>query len=189
MKRPQEHRVKTQPIHAAIPNDAEMALRGWKARSETLRERTDRPEKTKRKAFIAAPLIGTLIFLTAILFIFNLNRLEVTDTSRIVNDAYHNRIVSTIEIYRSDLNSVFRETLARNIQENILAPGWLTLGISNHDSSSGDEITYAKMRENRCQQIRTTSVDMVCSVGRQASNKDQNSYGYGIPAWIAVASE
>ncbi|MEK6842993.1 MAG: hypothetical protein AABY04_00735, partial [Candidatus Micrarchaeota archaeon] len=59
-----------------------------------------------KKGFIAAPLLGTLIFLICILVIINMTRAESSAVSQAVSDAYHNKLVSTVEIYRSDLGSV-----------------------------------------------------------------------------------
>lgn len=144
----------------------------------------------KKKGFIAAPLIGTIIFLTAVLFTLNLNRIETADTSRTVNDAYHNRITSLIEIYRTDLNSVFRETLRRNIEEFILRPGWLTFALTNKNDFGAD-LTYKQIRENRCKAIKDVSIDMICSIGRTANPDEvaKNSFGHGIPAWISVVNQ
>lgn len=144
----------------------------------------------KKKGFIAAPLIGSIIFITAILFTANLNRIETADTSRTVNDAYHNRITSLIEIYRTDLNSVFRETLRRNIEEFILRPGWLTFALTNKNDFNA-YISYKETREKRCKAIKDVSLDMICSIGRTSASTEatRNSFGHGIPAWITVVNQ
>ncbi len=143
----------------------------------------------KRRAFIAAPLIGTLLFLSAILFTVNLNKIEAAQSARIVNDAYHNRIVSLIEIYRTDLNSVFRESVRRNIQEYILDPGWNNLDLRNQDDA-GNYLTYSQVRKQRCEGIKRLSQQVVCSIASDTSNNSRNTahFGYGIPGWVEVAS-
>ncbi len=135
----------------------------------------------RRRAFIAAPLIGTIIFLAAVLFTVNLTKLEAAQSARIVNDAYHNRIVSIMEIYRTDLGSVFRESVRRNIQNFILEPGWSTFSLSNQQS--GAFVSYKDLRKQRCESMKTVSIDVVCSLSRK---DPRHTFGYGIPAWIQV---
>ncbi|MBI5037063.1 hypothetical protein HZC09_07015 [Candidatus Micrarchaeota archaeon] len=143
----------------------------------------------RRKAFISAPLIGTIIFVSAVLFTLNLNRVEAADTSRVVNDAYQNRMVSLVEIYRTDINSVFRETLRRNIEEFILRPGWETFKLKNYDGSK--YLDYTKIRQERCEGIREVSRDIICSISveTKASAELKDSFGYGIPAWVDAVSQ
>jgi len=66
-----------------------------------------------KRGFISAPLIGSVIFLAAVIFIVNLQNVEASASLRIANDAYHNRVSSVLEEYRSDLASIFREGLSR----------------------------------------------------------------------------
>ncbi len=149
-----------------------------------------------KRAFVAAPLIGTVLFLSAVLFTLNLSKIETAQSARIVNDAYHNRIVSIIEIYRTDLSSVFRESLRRNIEEFILRPGWLTFRIGNTDDS-GRALSIQEVRRNRCQRIKEVAVEMVCSVGAANTGTVSDStranlektFDYGIPGWVTVASQ
>ncbi|MDP2717216.1 MAG: hypothetical protein Q8P02_00575, partial [Candidatus Micrarchaeota archaeon] len=108
---------------------------------------------------------------------------------------YHNRIVSLIEIYRTDLASVFRESLRRNIEEFILRPGWLTFRITN-TNERGEALDAREVRLNRCQRIKEVAVEMVCSVGAASGTVSGSTqanlvktFDYGIPGWVAVASE
>ncbi|MBI5225646.1 hypothetical protein HY994_00210 [Candidatus Micrarchaeota archaeon] len=144
------------------------------------------PAEKKHRAFVAAPLISTILFLSAVLFTVNLNKIEAAQSARIVNDAYHNRIVSLIDIYRTDLSSVFRESVRRNIQEYILDPGWNTLDLKNKQDVTGNFLNYRDIRLQRCEGIRKLSQEVVCSLG---SKPVDASFGYGIPAWIEVASQ
>ncbi|MFH1779649.1 MAG: hypothetical protein ABH803_00695, partial [Candidatus Micrarchaeota archaeon] len=77
-----------------------------------------------RKAFIAAPLIGTIIFLASLIFVANLARTEALATSQVMSEAFHNRAVSITEAYKNDLSSLFRENLARTIQYFLLSQCW-----------------------------------------------------------------
>lgn len=144
-----------------------------------------------RKAFVAAPLIGTILFLAAVLFTVNLSKVEAAQSARVVNDAYHNRIVSLIEIYRTDLNSVFRESLRRNIETFILRPAWLNFGITNIRNTR--QLSYEQIRQTRCDQINQVARELVCSVGGNAPKDYQTAeslkaFGYGIPGWVDVAN-
>ncbi len=147
-------------------------------------------DPAKRRAFIAAPLIGVLLFLSSVLFTVNLNKIESAQSARIVNDAYHNRIVSLIEIYRTDLNSIFRESVRRNIQEYIIEPGWNSLRLQNQ----GDDIIHPstkflsirEVRYQRCERVRQLAQTLVCGTGEASSS---STFGYGIPAWVNVAGE
>lgn len=149
------------------------------------------PTRPQKKAFVAAPLIGTILFLAAVLFTVNLSKVEAAQSARVVNDAYHNRIVSLIEIYRTDLNSVFRESLRRNIETFILRPAWLNFGITNVRNAR--LLSYEEIRETRCDQINQVARELVCSVGGNAPQNFQTvdslkAFGYGIPGWVDVAN-
>lgn len=153
---------------------------------------SDAKATSRRRAFISAPLIGTILFLAAVLFTVNLNKIEASQSARIVNDAYHNRIVSLIEIYRTDLNSVFRESVRRSIQQYILDPAWSNLALTNQ----GDGRTFTQdqplrnireVRKQHCELIKYFSRQVIC--GRETAGTIQiNTFGYGIPAWVEVAS-
>ena len=77
-----------------------------------------------KKAFIAAPLLGTFIFLACIAFVVNLSNTEKLASSQVVNDAYHNRLVSLLEVYRTDLASIFREGIIRTTEYFLMRQGW-----------------------------------------------------------------
>jgi len=85
-----------------------------------------------RKAFIAAPLIGTFIFLASIAFVVNLSNTEKLASAQVVSDAYHNRLVSLLEIYRTDLASIFREGIIRTTEYFLLRQGWNEFELSQN---------------------------------------------------------
>ena len=91
---------------------------------------------SRRKAFISAPLIGTVIFLSAVVFVVNLQNIEAQASLRVANDAYHNRIASVLEQHRSDLASIFREGLSRTISYYLLDPGWDVFVWTNNPAST-----------------------------------------------------
>ncbi|NYZ75487.1 hypothetical protein H0O03_04480 [Candidatus Micrarchaeota archaeon] len=78
----------------------------------------------RSRAFIAAPLIGTIVFLTAIVFVVNINKADTAEVKQIVSNAYHNRIVSLLELYRADLGALFRESMGRLFQNALADPCW-----------------------------------------------------------------
>lgn len=77
-----------------------------------------------KKAFIAAPLIGTVIFLVAIFFAVNLSKTESSAVSEIASNAYHSRLVSLMELYRSDLKSVFKTGISNSVESVISKQCW-----------------------------------------------------------------
>ncbi|MBI5635519.1 hypothetical protein HY993_00980 [Candidatus Micrarchaeota archaeon] len=85
----------------------------------------------ERKAFIAAPLLGTIIFLAAILFVVHVGQSDKAEVSKIVSDAYHNRIVTILDNYRSDMKAIFSVSIARSIESFLTAQCWSLFTISN----------------------------------------------------------
>ncbi len=99
-----------------------------------------------RKAFIAAPLIGTTIFLVAIFFAVNLSKTESSAVSEIASNAYHSRLISLMELYRSDLKSVFKIGISNSVENIISKQCWnypLTLqyAVKSDGTVSDDSIT------------------------------------------------
>ncbi|VVB70648.1 Uncharacterised protein [uncultured archaeon] len=94
-----------------------------------------------RKAFIAAPLIGTTIFLVAIFFAVNLSKTESSAVSEIANNAYHSRLISLMELYRSDLKSVFKIGISSLVENQIAKQCWnypLTIQYSINSTGGQD---------------------------------------------------
>lgn len=97
----------------------------------------------QKKGFIAAPLIGTLIFLISILTIINLSRAEATAVSEVVSEAYHNKLVSIVEIYRSDMGSIFNIGLQRNIEYALTSQCWGNfLSLKSYQPDTGQSVQY-----------------------------------------------
>ncbi|PIT85166.1 hypothetical protein COU36_04835 [Candidatus Micrarchaeota archaeon CG10_big_fil_rev_8_21_14_0_10_59_7] len=150
-----------------------------------------------RRAFIAAPLLGTIIFLAAIVFVVSLNKIEVGETAIITNDAYHNRIVSLLEIYRTDLGSVFRESLSRVIETYLTKECWWTLFDVRNEKADRD---LEAIRFRECDKINGIIEEVVCSYASGDSAECQGELGeqsqscehsalYGLPAWIYALNE
>ncbi|MFH1107094.1 MAG: hypothetical protein V1787_04315, partial [Candidatus Micrarchaeota archaeon] len=82
------------------------------------------PRTRSHRAFIAAPLVGTLIFLICMLFIVSMGRSESARVNEVVSRAYHNRLASVVEIYRSDLGVNFNTGLQRIIEYGLTSQCW-----------------------------------------------------------------
>ncbi|MFA5246262.1 MAG: hypothetical protein WC408_00040 [Candidatus Micrarchaeia archaeon] len=105
-------------------------------------------KKQHSRAFIAAPLLGTLIFLIAIIYAVNLSKDEASAISQIGDDAYHNRLVSMLDLYRSDLLAFFADGLRQNSEDFMANYAWADL----NDIS---EFTSAE-RSAKCTSISDT---------------------------------
>ena len=84
------------------------------------------------RGFIAAPLLGTIIFVSAILFVTHMTQMEKMQVASIVRDTYHNTIVSTLENYRSDLGSLFAVSVGKAIEKYLNSQCWTVFTITNH---------------------------------------------------------
>ena len=159
-----------------------------------------------KKAFIAAPLLGTIIFLASILFVVNLSKAEAGDTALIASDAYHNRIVSILEIYRTDLGSQFRENLSRVIEDFLTSQCWDNLfQVRNADANNQPLNSMQDIRRARCEHVSEVIHQVICSFSSQpdcgSSDPQQPDYNpnyadcmaasggkYGLPAWMGSIS-
>lgn len=167
-----------------------------------------KPEKAGKRGFVSAPLIGTVIFLSAIIFIVNLQNVEAQASLRVANDAYHNRVSSVLEQYRSDLSSIFREGLSRTLSYYILRQGWQTFVWSNDPNGGyfnppsgitvpdgnpmldGDltgtadgKVSLQELKYGSCQSINRITSDVICSIPNADPNN--NEYKYGLPQWMS----
>ncbi len=84
------------------------------------------------RGFVAAPLLGTLIFLAAIVFVAHVNQVDRTETATIVSETYHNRIVNILEDYRADLGVIFAVNVVRAIQKHLTSECWTLFSLSNN---------------------------------------------------------
>ncbi|MFH0714062.1 MAG: hypothetical protein V1722_00275 [Candidatus Micrarchaeota archaeon] len=120
-----------------------------------------------KKAFIAAPLIGTIIFVTAIVFVVSISKAESNAVSQIAQSAYQNRISAIIELYRSDAGSLFREDLKTVTEQALTSVGWDIFGIEVTNSPSyllsEKEEALKTERFTRCTRIRDSLYSVVCS--------------------------
>ena len=125
-------------------------------------DRRTEQEERRHRAFIAAPLLGTLIFLIAIVYAMNLSKDEASAVSQIGDDAYHNRLVSMLEIYRADLLGFFSDGLRQNTEDFISSAAWEGI-------NTIDEFSVAD-RRNKCESIANTVRGQLISSG--VSNQD-----------------
>lgn len=163
------------------------------------------------KGFIAAPLLGTIIFLASVVFVINLNKAEAGETALIASDAYHNRIVSILEIYRTDMGSQFRENLSRVIEDFLTSQCWDNL-FQVRNADNGEDIR--EIRRERCEHVSEVIHQVICSFSSQpdCSQYDCSQYPlgsseyndciadyndcmaaaggkYGLPAWMGTISK
>ncbi len=131
------------------------------------------------RAFIAAPLIGTIIFVTAIVFVVNISKAEGNAVTQISQEAYHNRINSIVELYRADAGSLFREDVKKVVEQALTSQCWSLFDLEVKNlPTDGQAEREQKLREARyesCQSIKRTVQSVICSntgesVGTQCAN-------------------
>ncbi len=83
------------------------------------------------RGFISAPLLGTLVFLGAVLFVVHVTQMERAEVSGIVADIYHNRVTSMLEDYRYDMGSLFAVALSRAIERYLSGECWEAFSLKN----------------------------------------------------------
>ncbi|MDP3741825.1 MAG: hypothetical protein Q8R15_00760 [Candidatus Micrarchaeota archaeon] len=121
-----------------------------------------------RKAFIAAPLIGTIIFVTAIVFVVNINKAETNAITQIAQESYHNRINSIVELYRSDAGSLFREDVKKVVEQALTSQCWNIFRAQIPDNLPADTIEekmdkLQKARFDSCNRIKSSIQSVICS--------------------------
>lgn len=88
-----------------------------------------------KRAFISAPLLGTIIFLAAVLFVSHITQTEKIEVSNTVRETYHNTIVSTLQNYRSDLGSLFAVSVGKSIEKYLTGACWDVFELKNSDGT------------------------------------------------------
>ncbi len=167
----------------------------------------------RRKAFIAAPLVGTLIFLICLLLVVSMGRSESTRVNEVVSRAYHNRLASVVEIYRSDLGSNFNTGLQRIIEYGLTSQCWFNFANLGTETKYADVATAAQTTPNNdvaelqaanaldtvspaADSLRTVTEAeeryFACrkfnSLMKQVICPVSETTGYGLPAWIDTIS-
>lgn len=132
-----------------------------------------------RAAFIAAPLIGTILFLSSLLFIVNLSKYETSQVSYSVSDAYHNRITSLLEMYRSDMAAVFSVGLSRAIEKFLLSQCWTSPPFGMQLQAPWSEANEQTQRLQFCRQLNSLAQSSVCSINPN----------YGLKNWLSYLNE
>jgi hypothetical protein len=149
-----------------------------------------------KKGFISAPLAGTIIFLACVLLIVNMSRAEANDVTSLVSDSYHNRIVSLLETYRSDLASIFRAGLSRNLEFWLAEPGWLSQYTYSNKVGSGSEqpigdgtpcdlngdnqLDLSELRLCHCVSQSELMNQIICNVGADPTQNER----YNMQKWF-----
>ncbi|MCX6767555.1 MAG: hypothetical protein NTY90_02375, partial [Candidatus Micrarchaeota archaeon] len=137
-----------------------------------------------RRGFVAAPLIGTIIFLAAIMFAVNLSKTDSAEVSHVVSDAYHNRIVSLLEMYRADLGAVFTVGLSRNVEYFLTGQCWASPPFNietsgNQGSQSQALLDIKNQAYDNCVLFNKILKAVVCSIDPK----------YGMKAWLSQMNE
>ncbi len=131
-----------------------------------------------RKAFIAAPLIGTIIFVTAIVFVVNINKSEGNAITQISQEAYHNRINSIVELYRADAGSLFREDVKKVVEQALTSQCWNLFEMEVYNdprNPSAREENLRRARFESCVGIRDTIQSVICAnTGDASANECTN---------------
>jgi len=134
----------------------------------------------RSRAFIAAPLIGTIIFLTAMVFVVNINKADTAEVKQIVDNAYHNRIVSLLELYRADLGALFRESMGRLIETALAEPSWTLFNVPLYPGSHGESEIGSPPRTqlNRldsCNRVKEVLDAVICADTSVSCNPSASS--------------
>jgi hypothetical protein len=124
---------------------------------------------------------------------------ETAAVAETVSDAYHNKLVSVVEIYRSDLGSLFNIGLQRNIEYALTSKCWTNLipistrrkitdgfrdsvnyrGTPIEDDNNHDDVFDEKeQRMFHCARTSELMKDVVCTTG--------TNYLFGLPAWASI---
>jgi hypothetical protein len=85
----------------------------------------------KKRGFIAAPLLGTLIFLAAVLFVVQITQVDRSEVARLTDQAYQERVATDLEDFRSDLGTLFSVSVARAVQDYLAKPCWVVFSLGN----------------------------------------------------------
>ncbi len=129
-----------------------------------------------KRAFIAAPLIGTIIFVTAVVFVVSVSKAETNAITQISQEAYHNRITSIVELYRSDAGSLFREDMKTVVEQALTSQCWNLFDMQAQNRPSDSPAQKAQnmrqARYDRCQLIKQTVDTVVCASTGDASDTD-----------------
>lgn len=168
---------------------------------------------TRSKAFIAAPLIGAIVFLTAIVFVVNINKAETNAVSQTAQEAYHNRISSIVELYRADAGSLFRESMKTVIEDALTSQCWsslftVTVGVDGAVTAEAKRTALKQARFQTCQKIKDTVHTIVCSnTGSSSDNRcadaclgspdeeaclnrcEASGRSYGLQRWLTILNQ
>jgi hypothetical protein len=137
------------------------------------------------RGFIFAPLVGTLLLLSALLLVTHFSRSDAAEVNRIVSDAYHNRLVSLLEATRSDTAAIFRMLVARTTQNYIVLTDYVNLKQSGDLDTLSGVVPFTSApdeRERMCIDFRNTIKDSMCV--------DSASGVYqGMPRWMQMLKQ
>ncbi len=111
----------------------------------------------RSRAFIAAPLIGSIMFLVATVFVVGMVTAESQEVNRATVDAYHGKLVSMLELYRLDLYSLFVDGLRQNVEDFLANTDWVNL------NGVGDAVPYVRFQN--CQGMKSAIFEQITGSG------------------------
>ncbi len=128
------------------------------------------------KGFIAAPLLGTMMFLIATVFVVGLVSSESQEVNRATVDAYHNKLVSVLELYRLDLYSLFVDGLRQNVEDFLAGIPWVNLNsVSENSPNARFENCFEMKKAIRSQIVSSGSTfDVQCYLSGLSSQSCSN---------------
>ncbi|MFA6048559.1 MAG: hypothetical protein WC792_01255 [Candidatus Micrarchaeia archaeon] len=120
------------------------------------------------RAFIAAPLIGSIMFLVATVFVVGMVTSESQEVNRATVDAYHGKLVSMLELYRLDLYSLFVDGLRQNVEDFLAGIPWVNLNAVGANSPAD----IAQKRYDNCRAMKDAIRSQIVSSGSGLSDKN-----------------
>ena len=90
----------------------------------------------KNWGFIAAPLLGTLIFLAAVLFVVHVTQVDKSEVARLTNSAYQDKVSTDLEDFRSDMGTLFAVSIARGIEKWLTQSCWSAFDLENYPQTN-----------------------------------------------------
>ena len=116
--------------------------------------------KTAKKGFISTPLLGTIIFLIALVFVVNLSLSERNAVSQATTNAYDNRLVSLIDSYNLDAASQMTQSVKSSVEGFLGGGCWTAFNIPYATNSNSN---LSSDRFQFCNNALTLIKDVACT--------------------------
>ncbi len=133
--------------------------------------------KTAKKGFISTPLLGTIIFLIALVFVVNLSLSERNAVSQATTNAYDNRLVSLIDSYNLDAASQMTQSVKSSVEGFLGGGCWTAFNIPYATNSNSN---LSSDRFQFCNNALTLIKDVACTQTTTGVNGVNNYYTKGV---------